>query len=142
MWGLVLVSWLLVFPRLSRGGGPGGIRTPYLLTASQTFSQLNYGPVDISNLTQIRLNWQGQSANPAPFLLNPQPFTLLHPPSSLIPHLSSFTPCLYRLCACLCFVYFSGAIVYMYILLTNHDVTHRDNGPAETGQGARRIFNR
>jgi hypothetical protein len=25
-------------------GGPGGIRTPYLLTASQTFSQLNYGP--------------------------------------------------------------------------------------------------
>ena len=26
-------------------GGPGGIRTPYLLTASQTFSQVNYGPV-------------------------------------------------------------------------------------------------
>jgi integrase len=25
--------------------GPGGIRTPYLLTASQTFSQLNYRPV-------------------------------------------------------------------------------------------------
>ena len=26
-------------------GGAGGIRTPYLLTASQTFSQVNYGPV-------------------------------------------------------------------------------------------------
>jgi hypothetical protein len=25
--------------------GAGGIRTPYLLTASQTFSQVNYGPV-------------------------------------------------------------------------------------------------
>ena len=25
-------------------GGAGGIRTPYLLTASQTFSQLNYSP--------------------------------------------------------------------------------------------------
>jgi site-specific DNA recombinase len=24
--------------------GAGGIRTPYLLTASQTFSQVNYGP--------------------------------------------------------------------------------------------------
>jgi hypothetical protein len=28
-------------------GGAGGIRTPYLLTASQTFSQLNYSPTDI-----------------------------------------------------------------------------------------------
>ena len=27
-------------------GGAGGIRTPYLLTASQTFSQVNYGPMD------------------------------------------------------------------------------------------------
>ncbi|GAI66527.1 unnamed protein product, partial [marine sediment metagenome] len=26
-------------------GGAGGIRTPYLLTASQTFSQLNYSPI-------------------------------------------------------------------------------------------------
>ncbi len=25
-------------------GGAGGIRTPYLLTASQTFSRVNYGP--------------------------------------------------------------------------------------------------
>ncbi len=28
-----------------RYGGAGGIRTPYLLTASQTFSQLNYSPI-------------------------------------------------------------------------------------------------
>ncbi len=28
-------------------GGAGGIRTPYLLTASQTFSQLNYSPIII-----------------------------------------------------------------------------------------------
>ncbi len=28
--------------------GAGGIRTPYLLTASQTFSQVNYGPVNAS----------------------------------------------------------------------------------------------
>jgi site-specific DNA recombinase len=28
-------------------GGAGGIRTPYLLTASQTFSQLNYSPASI-----------------------------------------------------------------------------------------------
>jgi hypothetical protein len=27
-------------------GGAGGIRTPYLLTASQTFSQVNYGPMN------------------------------------------------------------------------------------------------
>ena len=26
-------------------GGAGGIRTPYLLTASQTFSRLNYSPI-------------------------------------------------------------------------------------------------
>lgn len=25
-------------------GGPGGIRTPYLLNANQMFSQVNYGP--------------------------------------------------------------------------------------------------
>ena len=29
-------------------GGAGGIRTPYLLTASQTFSQLNYSPTNSS----------------------------------------------------------------------------------------------
>ena len=28
-------------------GGAGGIRTRYLLTASQTFSQVNYGPINI-----------------------------------------------------------------------------------------------
>ena len=28
-------------------GGAGGIRTPYLLTASQTFSQLNYSPTNL-----------------------------------------------------------------------------------------------
>ena len=34
-------------------GGAGGIRTPYLLTASQTFSQVNYGPRDnLFNLTE------------------------------------------------------------------------------------------
>ena len=31
--------------KLNRIGGAGGIRTPYLLTASQTFSQLNYSPI-------------------------------------------------------------------------------------------------
>ena len=30
-------------------GGAGGIRTPYLLTASQTFSQLNYSPININS---------------------------------------------------------------------------------------------
>ena len=30
--------------------GAGGIRTPYLLTASQTFSQVNYGPTRFINL--------------------------------------------------------------------------------------------
>jgi site-specific DNA recombinase len=36
-------------------GGAGGIRTPYLLTASQTFSQVNYGPADtFINLPEIR----------------------------------------------------------------------------------------
>jgi hypothetical protein len=35
------------------GGGAGGIRTPYLLTASQTFSQVNYGPTKaIVNLSE------------------------------------------------------------------------------------------
>ena len=29
-------------------GGAGGIRTPYLLTASQTFSQVNYGPKKVA----------------------------------------------------------------------------------------------
>jgi hypothetical protein len=34
-------------------GGAGGIRTPYLLTASQTFSQVNYGPTKaIVNLSE------------------------------------------------------------------------------------------
>jgi hypothetical protein len=27
-----------------RSSGAGGIRTPYLLNANQTFSQVNYGP--------------------------------------------------------------------------------------------------
>ena len=27
-------------------GGAGGIRTPYLITASDAFSQVNYGPAD------------------------------------------------------------------------------------------------
>ena len=31
--------------KVERKSGAGGIRTPYLLTASQTFSQLNYGPI-------------------------------------------------------------------------------------------------
>ncbi len=34
-------------------GGAEGIRTPYLLTASQTFSQVNYGPVYRYNLPEI-----------------------------------------------------------------------------------------
>jgi site-specific DNA recombinase len=34
----------LVLPTVTPSGA-GGIRTPYLLTASQTFSQVNYGPV-------------------------------------------------------------------------------------------------
>ena len=29
-------------------GGAGGIRTPYLLTASQMFSQLNYSPIMVN----------------------------------------------------------------------------------------------
>ncbi|GAJ16076.1 unnamed protein product, partial [marine sediment metagenome] len=34
-------------------GGAGGIRTPYLLTASQTFSRLNYSPIrTLSNLAE------------------------------------------------------------------------------------------
>ena len=35
-------------------GGAGGIRTPYLLTASQTFSRVNYVPVYIYNLPENR----------------------------------------------------------------------------------------
>jgi hypothetical protein len=31
-------------------GGAGGIRTPYLLRAKQTFSQVNYGPLLTSKL--------------------------------------------------------------------------------------------
>ena len=47
-------------------GGAGGIRTRYLLTASQTFSRVNYSPTNLStNLTQnemvsnseVRLYW-------------------------------------------------------------------------------------
>jgi site-specific DNA recombinase len=33
-----------------RPSGAGGIRTPYLLRAKQTFSQVNYGPVLTSKL--------------------------------------------------------------------------------------------
>jgi site-specific DNA recombinase len=33
-----------------RPSGAGGIRTPYLLTASQTFSQVNYGPADVLSI--------------------------------------------------------------------------------------------
>ena len=34
------------FPKTAKVpiGGPGGSRTPYLLTASQTFNQVNFGP--------------------------------------------------------------------------------------------------
>ena len=48
----VIISKMLASGEHNVGGsgeiesGPGGIRTPYLLTASQTFSQLNYGPAD------------------------------------------------------------------------------------------------
>jgi site-specific DNA recombinase len=38
-------QWVGVLP-IVLPSGAGGIRTPYLLTASQTFSQVNYGPVD------------------------------------------------------------------------------------------------
>ena len=31
--------------KLEINGGPGGIRTPYLLNANQAFSQMNYGPI-------------------------------------------------------------------------------------------------
>ena len=34
-------------------GGAGGIRTPYLLTASQTFSQLNYSPITVTYIYLI-----------------------------------------------------------------------------------------
>ena len=43
---------LEVLPTVTLGGA-GGIRTPYLLTASQTFSQVNYGPTEtIVNLAE------------------------------------------------------------------------------------------
>jgi site-specific DNA recombinase len=35
-----------VLPTMTSSGA-GGIRTPYLLTASQTFSQVNYGPIGV-----------------------------------------------------------------------------------------------
>ena len=36
----------IVFRNLAlKFGGAGGIRTRYLLTASQTFSRVNYGPI-------------------------------------------------------------------------------------------------
>ena len=39
--------------KISHLSGAGGIRTPYLLTASQTFSQLNYSPIKpLSNLAE------------------------------------------------------------------------------------------
>ena len=41
-------------------GGAGGTRTPYLLTASQTFSQLNYSPANTNNLTENKR--EGKSA--------------------------------------------------------------------------------
>ena len=37
-------------------GGAGGIRTPYLLTASQTFSRLNYSPTSIIIYHKITRN--------------------------------------------------------------------------------------
>ena len=55
----VIVYYHLPLPRGEKGkvaaevlpintfGGAGGIRTRYLLTASQTFSQVNYGPINI-----------------------------------------------------------------------------------------------
>jgi site-specific DNA recombinase len=47
-------------------GGAGGIRTPYLLTASQTFSQLNYSPIKtISNLAKIGRKRKSRWACPA-----------------------------------------------------------------------------
>jgi hypothetical protein len=33
-------------------GGAGGIRTPYLLTASQTLSQLSYSPTQFKNIAK------------------------------------------------------------------------------------------
>ena len=33
-------------------GGAGGIRTPYLLTASQTLSQLSYSPTQFENIAK------------------------------------------------------------------------------------------
>jgi site-specific DNA recombinase len=39
-------QWVEVLP-IDTPGGAGGIRTPYLLTASQTFSQVNYGPTNV-----------------------------------------------------------------------------------------------
>jgi site-specific DNA recombinase len=41
-----------VLPIVSLGGAEG-IRTPYLLTASQSFSQVNYGPIFRYNLPEI-----------------------------------------------------------------------------------------
>ena len=38
---------------LQVSGGAEGIRTPYLLTASQSFSQVNYGPLYRYNLPEI-----------------------------------------------------------------------------------------
>jgi hypothetical protein len=47
-------------------GGAGGIRTPYLLTASQTFSQLNYSPIKtLSNLTKNGRKCKPRPARPA-----------------------------------------------------------------------------
>ena len=34
--------------KLNQAGGAGGIRTPYLLTASQMFSRLNYSPIIVT----------------------------------------------------------------------------------------------
>ena len=51
-------QWIGVLPIITPSGA-GGIRTPYLLTASQTFSQVNYGPVTLINLSHIPGDWQG-----------------------------------------------------------------------------------
>ena len=38
--------------RIGRTGGADGIRTHYLLTASQTLSQLSYSPTSFENIAE------------------------------------------------------------------------------------------
>ncbi len=78
-------------------GGPGGIRTPYLLTASQTFSQLNYRP---------------------PYCMNPyypaDSYIIYHKSSifrKVLPAAPIYTVCLHPFTFCLCFVYYHGATI-------------------------------